>query len=779
MSLLANSNAIEDAGYKIQRSLRFRSSASAYLNRTPASAGNRTTWTWSGWVKRGTVGYGILIDVGGTTNNTDYQMLWFAADTIDFHQQTTTGLTARITTNAVYRDSSAWYHIVAVWNSSSANSTLTGTPSDRMQLWVNGVQVTSFSATVVPTQNLNSRINLNALTTIGQSASGTAYSFDGYLAEVNFIDGQALTPSSFGQTDAVTGIWTPKKYTGTYGTNGFYLDFKTNTSPTTLAQDKSGNGNNWTANNISTTAGATYDSMTDVPTLTSATAANFATLNPISLTSTGGTLSDGNLTFQTTTGTPHVIAVATQVITTKSYCEFQISSSLGSAVGPLVVDIDKLPISSGNGILYIASGTVYIPSALTGYPTFTNGDMIGVAYDPATKTAWFSKNNTWINGNPSAGTGGFVNSALGSNVTFGFDDETSSYAATVYANFGQRPFSYTPPTGFKALNTFNLPDPVIKKPNQYMDVITYTGDGSSSRTFTGLAFQPDLLWSKSRSNAYSHKLYDSVRGVNAQLSSNATSAEATTDSTVLQAFTSNGITFGSDAGINGNGSTFVDWFWKKGATPGFDIVTYTGTGVARTVSHNLGVAPAMIIVKDRTAARTVSQWPVYHASLGNTKACFLNATDAAFTDSTYFNNTSPTSSVFSLGSWGGINYSGDAFVAYLFAEIPGFSKFGSYTGNGSADGPFLNLGFLPKYFLFKRTDTAADWQVWDSSRDTYNIVGKVLYPNTSGAEAGSQAAFDMVSNGIKFRNAGVGNNSGGTYIFAAFAENPFKYSLAR
>ncbi len=269
MSLLANSNAIESGGYNIDRSLRFRSSASAYLNRTPASAGNQQKWTISKWMKRGKLGVFQRVFGAGTVSTNETGVDLTSNDQIQVYQWVSTAFTFNVTTTQALRDPSAWYHVIVAFDTTQA------TASDRIKIYINGVQVTSFASTSYPSLNYSAGVNSTVIHELGFTNGGSAPDyFDGYLAEVNFIDGQALTPSSFGETATETGVWVPKKYTGTYGTNGFYLNFSDNTSATTLAYDKSGNANNWTANNISTTAGATYDSMTDVPTLTSATAAN-------------------------------------------------------------------------------------------------------------------------------------------------------------------------------------------------------------------------------------------------------------------------------------------------------------------------------------------------------------------------------------------------------------------------------------------------------------------------------------------------------------------------
>ena len=370
---------------------------------------------------------------------------------------------------------------------------------------------------------------------------------------------------------------------------------------------------------------------------------------------------------------------------------------------------------------------------------------------------------------------------------------SGSTSATWSANFGQRPFTYTPPTGFKALNTFNLPDSTIKNGNQYFDATAYTGTGSSKSVTNTAGFQPDLVWIKQRSAIQDHAIFDSVRGATKQLSSNTTGAEATYANS-LSAFNSNGFTVVSDAVVNTNSGTYVGWQWKAGngsssntsgsitstvsvsASAGFSIVTYTGTGANATVGHGLGVAPKMVIVRNRSV---VQNWLVYHSSIAATNYLVLNTTAASSAASTIWNNTAPTSSVFSIGTDSSVNGSTNNLVAYCWAEVEGFSKFGSYTGNGSTDGPFVYLGFRPAMIWTKPITSTGSWNVLDNQRGTYNVNRSYLQQNTSDAE-GTVDYVDFLSNGFKIRYGGASPNANGvTILYVAFAENPFKNSLAR
>jgi hypothetical protein len=353
-----------------------------------------------------------------------------------------------------------------------------------------------------------------------------------------------------------------------------------------------------------------------------------------------------------------------------------------------------------------------------------------------------------------------------------------------------------------------MPTPTIPAGNLFMDVNLYTGTNATQVITNGVpgqSFQPDMVWIKSRSAAYNHGIIDSVRGVRPMIFPNMTNAEASTAvGTGLTSFNSDGFTLGTEsttsAPTNENGTTFVAWQWKAGGTAvsntdgtitssvsanqtsGFSVVTYTGTGSNASVGHGLsvlGVAPAMVIVKNRTTAG--QDWTVYHASLGATKRIFLNTTAAENTSSAAWNNTAPTSTVFSIGTAGDVNQSTANIVAYCWAPIAGYSAFGSYTGNGSADGTFVYTGFRPRFVMFKRTNSTGEWGIWDTSRSPYNASTFRLSANSAAAELNQAATtIDILSNGIKFRTADSDiNASGSTYVYACWAENPFKYSNAR
>jgi hypothetical protein len=685
----------------------------------------------------------------------------------------TTGYTNRLTTNAVFRDVASWYHIVF------AHDTTQATNSDRFKLYVNGSLLTSFSTATYPTLDYEGYVNLavRALT-IGRAGEYNSLYFNGYLTEIHFIEGQALTPSSFGETDAITGRWKAKAYSGTYGTKGFYLKFADNsgTTSTTLGKDSSGNGNNHTPNNFSVTAGAGNDSLVDSPTnygidtgLGGEVRGNYATLNPL----TGNSVPiDGNLR-PSDDGT----AISTIGMSSgKWYCEQTViavgtQSDIGIHTG---AGFSTYVGSTTSGYSYLSNGQKYNDANSAYGASYTTGDIIGCAFDADAGELSFYKNG--------ASQGVAFTGLTSGPYFFGIYGRNSATANNVYINFGQRPFAYAAPSGFKALCTQNLPQPTIQKPSKYMDALAYTGTGASN-SISSLGFSPDLVWIKNRGTTTDHAIYDTTRGTQAQLSSNTTGDEVTS-STGLTSFDANGFTIGTSSLVNTSGTQYVAWAWDELPQAGLDIVSYTGTGSTRTIGHNLGVAPSMLIVKARTTASTDQGWPVWHTSIANTTYLTLSTTSATTTGADYWNSTSPTSSVFSIGTNAAVNANNDTYISYLFSEIEGYSKFGSYTGNNSADGPFIWCGFRPRWVIIKRIDAnARPWCIHDTGRDISNVSNSELEANSSTAENGGTypGDLDILSNGFKLREAGTSAwiNEPGNFIFAAFAESPFKYARAR
>ena len=781
--------------YQVERSLRFNSSDSAYLSRTPAVAGNRRTFTFSTWVKRSKLSSGfqqLICSYDGSTGSTYFSLIFTPSDTIRVED---ISVIYRETTQ-VFRDASAWYCIQLAVDTTQA------TAANRIKLYVNGSEVTTFATTNNPTQNTDFGINNTVAHAIGRSGAQSAYYQDGYLAECYLIDGQALTPSSFTEVSATTGQLIPQAYTGTYGTNGFQLKFADNSSNTaaTLGKDTSGNSNNWTPNNLSVTAGAGNDSLVDTPTsfgtdtgVGGEVRGNYATLNPLSKASVA-TLSNGNLDASFSGSSyPHLGSDATIALPSsgKWYWEITVTTvgELWTGIRNVVDGKQSTYYRDGSGgfnnIRIEASSSPGSANAAS----YTSGDIIGVAVNCDGSTiAWYK------NGSQVGTTYSLTNVA---NLVPFAGNATTVGSAAVVANFGQRAFAYTAPSGFKALCDTNLGAPLVAKPNTVMDVALYTGNGST-QTISGLGFSPDFVWLRNRSQASNWVQFDTVRGVLNRLCSNLTVAEASLANS-LTSFDSTGFTYGSEGSGNNNGDAFAAFCWDAGTTTasngsgsitsqvranvsaGFSVVTFTSpTGTGNfSAGHGLGVTPEFVIVKSRDA---VGVWYVYHKSLATDHYLRLNGTNASGTDGVQW-GAGMTSSVLGLrASYSTV--SGATTVAYAFAPVVGYSSFGSYVGNGTNDGPFVYTGFRPRWMMVKSTGSGA-WIMHDTSRNPYNASVMELQANDSTAEYNTNTfsagdRFDILSNGFKSRTSNSYNNSSAqAYIYMAFAENPFQYARAR
>ena len=756
-------------GYQVQRSLRFNSSDSAYCGRTFITPTTQGTFTFAAWVKRAALG--TTQHLFGVSTNHSFGFTSGNALNLTF-----AGSSA-LTTTALFRDPSAWYHIV--WTQSGTSHTL----------YVNNVSVGTATAT-------SSVFNTAVAHQIG--AANTANYFSGYLADIHFIDGQALTPSSFTEVSATTGQLIPLAYTGTFGTNGFWLKFSDNSAATAaaLGNDYSGNNNDWTPNNLSVTAGAGNDSLVDTPTsfgtdtgVGGSVRGNYCTWNPLKY---GGDIqapTNGNLDVTSLGSATGKILGTIGVSSGKWYWECVLNSSANIAFG-ITKDNTVLANYPGQDAVdytYHNDGSKYSNNSGSAYgATYTTNDVIGVAFDADNGTLTFYKNNS---------SQGQAYSGLTSGPYFPLvGDPSSTPDISATANFGQRAFAYTAPSGFKALCDTNLPAPAVAKPSTVFDVITYTGTGSSltlpngSSTPTSISFTPDFAWLKGRSGATNHALYDAVRGVQKDLVSNSTSAE-TTETTGLTAFGTNTFTVGSLAKLNTSSSTYVAWCWDAGtstvsntagsitsqvranASAGFSVVSLSAATGA--YGHGLGVAPSFIISRARNRS---TSWVIYHVSATTTNQYLSFDTNAVQSAPTLWGSITSTT----IGMNIGVGFSnGDNAISYCFAPVVGYSNGFSYTGNGAADGSFVYLGFRPRLIMLKRSDSTSNWTLLDTSREGYNVDNDPLYPNLADAE-GTTDLLDITSNGFKLRSTDASvNASAGTYIGFAWAENPFQYARAR
>ena len=507
---------------------------------------------------------------------------------------------------------------------------------------------------------------------------------------------------------------------------------------------------------------------------------NYATFNPLHQRLTS--LNHANLGIGTSSSWNHTSGTIVVPETGKYYYEYVATSASNGRVGFMNIDRNQQDgaITGITGYWWVGGGgEVYDNgSQQTSVTSWTNGDVIGIRFDRDNDEVKAYRNNTLIH-------------------TWDISSVTERLAPMVSGantpdntiNFGQMPFIYTPPDGFSALQTNNLPEPTIKNGKEHFDVVTFT-NSTSGNTITGLNFQPDLVWIKVRNQPYSHRLADSVRGVQNYLISNANNAEQTNQSDSLLSFTSDGFTTGAQG--QANGDTNVAWCWKAGGTAvsnsdgteastvsantdaGFSIVQWTPDGAAGTVGHGLDAAPECIFLKGLDS----SAWYVYHASAGATHYASLSATIEFFPSSAVWNNTAPTSSVFSVGSVGNANRGGAAAIAYCWHSVEGFSKFGSFEGNNNnGDGPFVYLGFRPSYLLCKAADIDTEnWIILDSTRSTSNVTADYLMANKNQTDRDGSTfviGVDFLSNGFKCRGNNNINTGTGTYVYMAFAENPF------
>ena len=801
--------------YTVDNSCRFDDNDSAQLGRTPSSAGNRKTWTYSVWIKRSTLATRQIL-FGSCPSTASNNNTWLTCE-ID---ETTNVVriagwnTTWKRTNAVFRDTSAWYHLVFVFD------TTQGTGSDRSAIYINGVEAT-YQDNNSPSSNTNYAVNDTKYHTIGsrQTWNGDSY-FDGYMAQACFIDGQALTPSSFGEDK--NGIWVPKDVSDlTFGTNGFYLDFADSSA---LGNDVSGNNNDFTSSGLTAS-----DQMTDTPTN------NFATYNPLSNYPTAGgatgVLGNGSLQLQGAADNSYTGGVSTLGIAPDTgiyYAEYLMTIDNRNSFGITSWNSSHANGSGNNQATYgyylfaassTGTSTIYelAVSSQTGLTDITAGDIVGIVYDSDNLTLDFYINNAQVGTTVSVtsqtyqffGDGYGVSPRVLNKANFGQD---SSFGGSKTAqnnpdtkSIGDFYYTRASVEGAKALCTANLPEPTIGPnidsantaalPEDQFSILLYEGNSTNNRDITGVGFDPDLGIFKNRDEGYGWIIVDRNRGDGWSFGFDTGTEESGTSK--FDSFITDGYRIDSHPGLNR--SSIVNYSWKANGSgvsntdgsitstvsantdAGISIATYTGTGSAATVGHGLGVAPKAIIIKNRD---TSTNWTVGHTSIGWTDFLNLNSTSGKIAASSVWNNTAPTSTVFTVNTSGIVNTNTDRYAAYLFAEVEGFSSFGSYAGNGntSGDGPFIYTGFRPAFIMTKRTDTSGyHWVLMDDARDTYNPADEWLYVSSSSAGvSNSSTRVDFLSNGFKcIGESSTQNASGATYIYMAFAENPFKYSNAR
>ena len=800
--------------YEVERSLRFNSADSTKLTRTFGTNTSNTTKTVSFWMKRGKAGVFQSMFSTAVNGFIEGRIQFTNDDKLQYTDRDSSSGSTDIQkiTNRVFRDHSAWYHIVVAIN------TTDGTADDRVKIYVNGVRETSFSSSTNPSQNYSvSFYRSSADNYVGVNNNSSDF-FNGYLAEINFIDGQALDPSSFAKTNTKTGEWIPKKYTGSYGNNGYYLNFSDNsgTSATTLGKDNSGNGNNFTPSNFNVTANSVEnDSVLDSPTN------NWCTLNPLTGFWNGGgtqTLEDGLLFSDNPNSGDRANHATFRLKPNKKYYIEGVYLEPSGSGSQLIWGLTTVTKNGGFPSKAVGTGGFSInwrggagttqshdESSTTNIGSRpSNGAVIGVAIDLVNGKFYAHNANSYYNsGDPDNGTGAII-TGIPTGVEYNFTTSVDSGGpnfSEYKINFGQQGFQHQPSTFTDLLNSQSLDEPTIPDGSKYFDVLTYTGTGTTAQSITGLEFQPDWVWIKSRSFANNHHLFDSVRGVNKIMRSSTTDGEDTI-SGVMSAFNSDGFTVqeaGGNNATNDDGSTFVAWCWDAGtstvtnndgsisaqvranSTAGFSIITWTGTGSNLTIGHGLGVKPTAHITKARSGS-SGCDWFVYFSSQGAEKNLRWNNASALGDTANLYNDTEPTSSVITIGNSSCINENGGTYLTYAFSDVEGYCKTGTYTGNGASNGSFVFLGFRPAWVMVKRTNGSENWAIWDYKREGINPNGRLLRADSSTDEGGDVSGhrIDLLSNGFKLRNTDTkGNGNNDTYVYLAFAEQAFKHARAR
>jgi hypothetical protein len=795
------------------------------LTWTAPSGGNRKTFTISLWAKPamdGTSSVFFNVDGSGAGDSfgVDHQS---GGGFYAFGYSAALSYYQRQQINQLYRDPSAWYHWVFAYDTTAT------TTADRFKIYVNGVELDQSNWTNTTTFPLNADTGWNESGRpheIGEYADDVSSTDTHmYMAQFAVVDGQQLDASSFGEFK--NGIWVPKDLSSlTWGNNGFWLDFADSSA---LGNDVSGNNNDFTSSGLTSS-----DQMTDTPTN------NFPTLNPLDKAGANLTISEGNLKFSSSTAA-HTVMRATQSIpeTGKWYWEVCLEA-ITSHVKIGVAEYD-LPIASMSTTPYSLAG-MWITNTgeyLGDFYVYTNEDgtqygptirsvsskPIGqVAYDADSGKIWYGWDGIWIlnngadnnsadpaNGTSPSGTistdktlipvhGSYDSDARV--VNFG-QDGTFAGNKTAQGNTdanGIGDFYYTVPTGFLSLCTANIPEPTIGPniddtavaglPEEQFNILLYEGNSTNDRDITGVGFEPDLGIFKNRDEAYGWIVVDRNRGDGWSLGIDTGAQESGTDK--FDSFITDGYRIDSHPGINR--SSIVNWSWKAGGTAssntdgsitstvsanqdaGFSIVTYAGTGAPMTFGHGLGQSVDFMLVKTINVA---DGWVVHPFSVyGTSYILSLNSATGILSDSVCHTNNS---TVIGFNASGARNTSGRTYVAYCFAEVEGFSSFGSYTGNGSTDGTFVYTGFRPAFILYKRNADGYGWGIMDNKRtQPFNVANGLLSPSSSGAEYTALIYVDLLSNGFKWRSVQTSENgSGGSYIYMAFAENPFKYANAR
>lgn len=756
--------------YAPRKSLQFRATAGDFLMRVPTGGGSRKTWTFSVWGKFADVSVAARVLLGVDASSADTLQHANSALEVDLAGA------PRVVTMALFRDPAAFGHIVWQYDS----------PEEVTRLYYNGTLIGSASVAL----NADSKVNDAVAHYIGQNGMSARY-FDGVLSDVVLVDGQALAPTDFAEEGA-EGVWAPKRPAVTsWGVDGFWLDGEISGG---LALDKSGNDNHWAVNGVTECLDSPGDKAP-------ADAGNYARWNPLFFRRTGSYKPVFSEAATKVAGQSGVVShTGTTVASSgRHYAEFRVTDGSSGITGPGVV---RAAWNSGLAESYVHNygGAYYSDTGARGFNNSTDAQIapssnrIGIEADFANDEVEFFVVQS--NGARTS-QGGKLTAADG--IAFGgrgiFTATVhDALVRTVKAYFSPHEWWGIPNRGYEPLCSAHFPAKAPKNPGVHIGVLTWTGT-SGELALTGLGFRPDFAWIKQRSSTpRDHNLVDAVRGLDKNLATNLSAAEE--PAARIVSFDADGLTLAGGGYGNTNlmGTAYVGWFiggltqktsgWVGGtiipieerydAALGFSMIKYTGNGVAgATIPHSLGKAPAMMITKVLTAA---VDWPIWHRGLTSTAyRVLLNDTGGQVSHAA-FNSTAPTANVFAVGPTGYMtNYTGVPCIAYLFADTD-VIRVGSYVGNGSADGPFVDLGGEPLWMITKRTDAASFlWAAQDGVRSLSNPADQRLFPNEATAETSDgNGLLDFTVSGFKIRNAHGGQNAnGGTYIYLAFLKHYF------
>ena len=784
--------------YEVERSIRLNRSDNSYLQISRSSDGNRKKWTFSTWLKVAKHGDDLrpIFAFNGTGNNRE-NFAFESNGKLAYQLRVSGSSKAQIVTNFQFRDPTAWYHIVLVWDSDN------GTSADRAIIYVNGVrqEVTTF---ITPASGSSTFINSTTTHYINHDAHWDSGDY-GY-AETYFIDGQAYDPTYFAESDTDTEQWVPKKYISGFSGNSFYLAYtdNSNNTATTIGKDYSGLGNNVTPVNVSVAAWPDNDSLVDTPTN------NFATLNTLDKHGNVDT-ANGNLETASSTGGNHFpIFTAMSMRGGKYYLEYKcLNGDNGMIMSIMNIEhdggslaTDSTPGNNASAVnkvgfgLLVGSGrtshngTLSSPGAYGSALAVNEAETGMCAVDLDNGKIWWGKEGTFFNsGDPANGTNAAF-TTIDTDTTWNFCFHVLNNN-NLALNWGQHGYSFTPPTGFGRLCTADLAEPEIKNPTAHHETILYSGNGSQ-RAISGLDFSPDLVWVKRRNAGNFHILSNVVSGSGVYLVTNTTDAESTGGSQLINGFNSDGFDVGTEAAVNNSSGTYASWNWNGGdstvtntsgsrttqvranQTCGFSILTFNYGSGSQTLGHGLGKPPQWIMGKTQDNS---TAWVIFHKSTGANKWFNYN-TSPANSGNAVWDNAMPTSTLINLGT--GMSNQGDA-IFFAWSEIVGFSAFGRYIGNGSTNGPYVHTGFQPAWLMYKNvSQNGGQWFIRDNKRQTGNPNNASLAAESSGSETESSLVdTDFLSNGFKLRETNEGtNNNGIEYIFMAFAKHPVKYTRA-